>query len=251
MADTTEGDALVKGGGAYVVTGAGSGLNLAITKRLLAHGCRVAAWDLNKGGLEGVSDANLTFDTIDVRDKAGQVAAANKAADWAGGIAGLVAGAGVMTHAPFLEMTEEAFDRTMAINLKGAVLTCQAVIPHMRKAKKGSVVMFASMLARSTGWNAADYIASKAGILGFARSIALELAEEGVRVNTVSPAIVDTPMPRAVYGDSDFAARASETPMKRLATPDDMAAAALFLLGEDASFITAQDIRVSGGARLF
>ena len=116
MVDKTEGEALVRGGGAYVVTGAGSGLNLAITKRLLAHGCRVAAWDLNKGGLEGVSDANLTFDTIDVRDKAAQVAAANKAADWAGGIAGLVAGAGVMTHAPFLEMSEEAFDRTMAVN---------------------------------------------------------------------------------------------------------------------------------------
>ncbi|MGE0629741.1 MAG: SDR family NAD(P)-dependent oxidoreductase, partial [Hyphomicrobiaceae bacterium] len=187
-ADTSEADALERGGASYVVTGAGSGLNLAIAKRLLSHGCRVSAWDLKIDGLEGITDPNLRFFNLDVRDKQAQIAAAQATADATGGIAGLVAGAGVMTHAPFLELTEEAFDRTLAINLKGAMLTVQSVEPHMRSAGRGSIVMFSSMLARITGSNAADYIASKAGILGFARSIAMELAPEGIRVNTISPA---------------------------------------------------------------
>lgn len=238
-------------GRAYIVTGAGSGLNLAIARSLLAAGCRVAAWDTKPGELAGVEDAKLKFAEIDVRDRERQVRAADEAVEWAGGIAGLVAGAGVMGHAPFLELKEADFDRTLAINLKGPMLSVQAVLPHLRKTGKGGIVMFASMLARSGGPKAADYIASKGGVLGFARTLALELAETGIRVNTISPSVVDTPMPQAVYSLETLAARGRESPMGRLVTAEEIADTALFLLSDDASFVTGQDIRVNGGQRLF
>jgi 2-hydroxycyclohexanecarboxyl-CoA dehydrogenase len=238
-------------GRAYVVTGAGSGINLTITRALLAAGCRVAAWDVSPGALEGERHGLLSFTRVDVRDKAALAREAAAVASAAGGFAGLVAGAGVMQHAPFLEIKEADFDRTLAINLKGAMLTVQAVLPHMKSARRGSIVMFASMLARSGGANAADYIASKGGVLGLARSVALEVADAGIRVNTISPAVIDTPMPQAVYSRETLAARGRDSPMGRLATVDDVAAAALFLLSDDASFMTGQDIRINGGQRLF
>ena len=235
----------------YVVTGAGSGINLAITRALLAAGCSVSAWDLKAGALADDKHPGLTFTAVDVCKKAELSAAAAKCAAGGKGIAGLVAGAGIMVTAPFLEMREADVDRTLAINLKGAMLTVQAVLPHMRPARKGSIVMFASMLARSGGTGAADYIASKGGVLGFARTMAMELAEAGIRVNTLSPTMVDTPMPQAAFSRDAIAARGQTTPMGRLPTVDDVANAALFLLSDDASFVTGQDIRLSGGERLF
>lgn len=238
-------------GRAYVVTGAGSGIDLAIAKSLLAHGCRVAAWDVKPGELAAIEHPGLTFTAVDVRDKAALVKAAAEAAGSAGGIAGLVAGAGVLAHTPFLELKEADFDRTMAINLKGALLTVQAVLPHLRKTGKGGIVLFASGLARTAGPKCADYIASKGGILGLARTLAMELAESGIRVNTISPSVVDTPMPQAVYGKETLERRGRESPMGRLVTVEDLAATALFLLSDDASFVTGQDLRVNGGTRLF
>lgn len=243
--------ALATDRGAYVVTGAGSGIGLALTEALLGQGCRVAAWDLAPGGLAGTTDPHLSFVEIDVRDKVAMTKAAADLADIAGGIAGLSAGAGVMDLAPFLELTEEAFDRTMAINLKGAMLAAQAVLPAMRAARYGSIVLYSSSLARSAGPDRADYIASKGGILGLARTLALELAEENIRVNSISPGIVDTPMPWAHSTEERMADRARSNPMGRIGKVSDIVDTALFLLSDDASFITAQDIRVSGGDRLF
>jgi NAD(P)-dependent dehydrogenase (short-subunit alcohol dehydrogenase family) len=225
-------------GRAYVVTGAGSGIDLAITKSLLAHGCRVAAWDIKPGELASIEHPGLTFTAVDVRDKAALVKAADATARAAGGIAGLVAGAGILQHTPFME-------------LKGAMLTVQAVLPHLRKTGNCGIVLFASGLARTAGPQCADYIASKGGILGLARTLAMELAETGLRVNTISPSLVDTPMPQAVYSKETLERRGRESPMGRLVTVEDLAATALFLLSDDASFVTGQDIRVNGGTRLF
>jgi NAD(P)-dependent dehydrogenase (short-subunit alcohol dehydrogenase family) len=178
-------------------------------------------------------------------------AAARSAADVGGGIAGLSAGAGMLELAPVLELSEGGFDRTMAVNLKGAMLAAQAVLPAMRAARYGSIVLYSSSLARSAGPDRADYIASKGGILGLARTLALELAEEGIRVNSISPGIVDTPMPWSHSTEERMAERARSNPMGRIGKPADIVDTALFLLSDDASFITAQDIRVSGGDRLF
>ena len=237
--------------GAYVVTGAGSGLNLAITRRLLELGCTVSAWDLAKGGLASITESRLTFYELDVRDKAAQLRAADETAKSSGGIAGALTGAGIMPTAPFLELTEADFDRTLAVNLKGTLFTAQAVLPHMRRAKAGSIVMFSSSLARTAGPDAANYIASKGGVLGLMRTMALETAEDGIRVNSVSPGLADTPMPRAGRPQSYLDERAKAHPMGRIATPEDIADVALFLLSDDASYMTGQDLRVDGGYRLF
>lgn len=237
-------------GCAYVVTGAGSGINHAIARALANAGCTVAAWDLKPGLLEENPDSKIIFTAVDVTDRAKLRNAALNTANRCGGIAGVVAGAGIMINKPFLEIEERSFDLTMAINLKGAMLTVQAVTPFLRKAGCGSIVMFASMLARSGGPNAADYIASKGGILGLARSLAAELGKDNIRVNTISPTLVDTPMPQAVYSRERFQARGEAAPMGRLPSVQEIASVALFLLSQDASFVTGQDIRLSGGERL-
>lgn len=237
-------------GCAYVVTGAGSGINHTIARALAAAGCTVAAWDLKRGLLEQSPDSNIFFTKVDVTDRTGLRNAARDTAQRCGGIAGVVAGAGIMINKPFLDIEEISFDLTMAINLKGAMLTAQATAPFMQKAGGGSIVMFASMLARSGGPNAADYIASKGGILGLARSLAAELGKDNIRVNTISPTLVDTPMPQAVYSRERFRMRGEAAPMGRLPSVEEIASVALFLLSEEASFITGQDIRLSGGERL-
>ena len=237
--------------GAYVVTGAGSGLNFEITRRLLDAGCTVSAWDITAGRLSELSNPRLTFLALDVRDRGAQVRAAEATAAASGGIAGALTGAGVMPTAPFLEYSEADFDRVLAINLKGTLFTLQAVLPHMRRAKAGAIVMFSSTLARAANPGACGYIASKGGVLGLMRSLALETAEDGIRVNSISPGLADTPMPRAGRSQNYMDERAGRHPMGRLAMPADIADAAMFLLSDDASYLTGQDIRVEGGRTLF
>ena len=125
------------------------------------------------------------------------------------------------------------------------------MLPLLRARKSGSVVFFSSTLARSGGMNSAAYSATKGGILGLMRSMALDVAGDNVRVNSVSPGIADTAMPRANMDEASLASRAASNPMGRIGSPLDMAEAAVFLLDAENSFMTGQDIRVTGGALLF
>ena len=168
-----------------------------------------------------------------------------------GSLHGLVSLAAIYRTQPFLEIDDETWDRHFAINLKGSLFAAQAVLPLMRAQKKGSIVLFSSSLARTGGTKSAAYAATKGGILGLMRSLALDVARDGIRANAVSPAIADTAMPRANHDDATMQARAAANPMKRIGTPLDMAQAALFLLDDENSFMTGQDIRVTGGANLF
>ena len=130
------------------------------------------------------------------------------------------------------------FDRHLDINLKGPFLGCKAVLPILRKQGKGSIVLFASSIARTGSATGAHYAATKGGILG-------------IRVNVVSPGVTDTPQPRGHSTDEELYAKATKVPLGRIGQPDDMASAVLFLLSDDASYITGQDMRVTGGAGLF
>jgi NAD(P)-dependent dehydrogenase (short-subunit alcohol dehydrogenase family) len=121
----------------------------------------------------------------------------------------------------------------------------------MRQQKSGAIVLFSSTLARSGAADGAHYAATKGGILGLARSVALETAVDGIRVNVVSPGVTDTPQPRGNMTEEQLFSRAATVPLGRIAHVGDMVEAAVFLLSEDASFMTAQDLRVNGGARLF
>ena len=237
--------------GAVVVTGAGSGIGNAVARRLLEEGYAVAGWDLAEGALAGFNNPRVSFTSLDVRDKPRLLAAAEEATRRFGAIDGLVCCAGIFKAVPFLQLDDATWDAHFSINLKGSLFACQAVLPAMRRQQRGNIVLFASDLARSGAPGCAHYAASKGGILGLARSLALETAKDGIRVNVVSPGITDTPMPHANFPAEVVYARGRDVPLGRIGQPQDMAEAALFLLGDDSSYITGQDIRVNGGARLF
>jgi len=162
-------------------------------------------------------------------------------------VAGLVACAAIFHRKPFLDLDEASWDAHFAVNLKGSLLACQAVLPGMRRRRAGSIVLMSSTLARTGSPTGAHYAATKGAILGLARSLSLEVAREGIRVNVVSPGLTDTPQPRGHGPEEELLARARKLPMGRMAQPQEIAEAALFLLGPESSFVTGQDLAVNGG----
>jgi NAD(P)-dependent dehydrogenase (short-subunit alcohol dehydrogenase family) len=234
-----------------IVTGAGGGIGYAIVRRLLDEGYVVDGWDIAPGRLGEICDPNLSMSIVDVRDKASMEHAVHKLHRSAGRIDGLVACAGVYKTMPFLELDEATWDVTFDINLKGGFFACQAVLPTMRRQRRGSIVLLSSTIARIGAARGAHYAATKGGLLGLARSLALVGGRDNIRVNTVSPGVTDTQMPREHATDADLEATARTIPLGRIGRPGDMAEAALFLLGPDSSFVTGQDLRVNGGALIF
>ncbi|HEX5517495.1 MAG TPA: SDR family oxidoreductase, partial [Pseudolabrys sp.] len=163
----------------------------------------------------------------------------------------LVCCAGIYRPRPFLDLSLDDWQRTLEINLTGYFLCSRAALRFMRPQNFGRIVMFSSMVARTGGFNVAHYAASNGGILGLARSLAIESAAANIRVNTVSPAITDTPMPRAVLSSEEMESRKSRIPLGRIGAVDDMAEACLFLLSDDSSYVLGQDLRVNGGFTLW
>lgn len=230
-----------------VVTGGGSGIGFAIVRRMLDAGYAVSAWDAVEGRLEGMNDPHLAFHRLDVRDKAAMDRVAANIVETGSPIVGLAACAATYKPVPFLELTEEARDAHLDINLKGSLFAAQAVLPDMRRRGKGSIVLFSSSIARGGAAEGAHYAATKGGLLGLARSMALDVARDGVRVNAISPGVTNTPQPRGHRSQADLDRAAQQNPMGRIGEPEDMAETALFLIEDDASFVTGQDIRVNGG----
>jgi NAD(P)-dependent dehydrogenase (short-subunit alcohol dehydrogenase family) len=238
--------------GAYLVTGAGSGIGQAIAQRLVSEGAFVCACDNNASGLESLGEnPRLMTRMVDVRDRSSLQAATSDAAAAVGAIAGLLTCAAVFKTKAFLDLDEQTWDDTFAVNLKGSLFAVQAVLPLMRQRKRGAIVMFSSSIARSGAADGAHYAATKGGVLGLARSVALETAGEGIRVNVLSPGVTDTAQPRGNMSEEDLLSRSTAIPLGRIGHTADMVEAALFLLSDDASFVTGQDLRVNGGARLF
>jgi NAD(P)-dependent dehydrogenase (short-subunit alcohol dehydrogenase family) len=233
--------------GTIVVTGAGSGIGHATTKLLLDRGYRVSAWDVAAGGLAGTNHPHLQFHALDVRDRPAMERALAAEPD---PVRGLVACAAVFKRKPFLELDEATWDAHLDINLEGTFLACQAVLPALRLSGGGAIVLFSSSLARTGSPTGAHYAATKGGVLGLARSLALELARDNIRVNVVSPGITDTPQPRAHGTEAEFYAKMKYVPMGRFGTAEEMAEVVTFLLEDDSSFITGQDIGINGGSRI-
>ncbi len=233
-----------------IVTGAGSGIGYALSVLLLEKGYRVCAWDIAYGRLDGNDHESLSFSQIDVRDKSAMDEALGAEEEISAGICGLATCAAVFKRVPFLDLDDETWNRHFDVNLKGSLLACQAVLPKMLRAGGGSIVLFSSSLARTGSPTGAHYAATKGGVLGLMRSLALELARSGVRVNSLSPGITDTPQPRAHTSEEDFYAKARSVPLGRVGRPEEMAQAAIFLLENESSFITGQDIRINGGAQI-
>jgi len=234
-----------------VVTGAGSGIGRAIAIRLAEDEAAIAVWDLNG---EGASEtARLITEaggkaiaiTADCADAAAIEAAAARTRAELGPITILVNNAGVASFVPYREIPEDVWDRTIRINLKGPHLCIRAIIPDMLAAQWGRIINITSSSVQSGSVNQAHYVASKGGLMGLTKALALEFAPTGITVNMVPPGFIDTPMLRA--SPVDVEKFTATLPMRRIGKPEDIAAACAYLASEEASYVTGQTISTNGG----
>jgi 2-hydroxycyclohexanecarboxyl-CoA dehydrogenase len=235
-----------------VVTGAGSGIGGAIALRLRAAGAKVAVLDLDETAAAKVSGAigsQALPVRCDVADSESVRTAVTKTERALGPVDILVNNAGWDKMEPFVQSSEETWDRIIAINLKGVLNCVKAVLPGMSERSSGRIVSISSDAARVGSSGEAVYAAAKAGIIAFSKTIAREVARQQINVNVVCPGPTNTPLFQELAGTNDRLADALKRaiPFGRLAEPDEIAAAVLFLVSDDARFITGQTLSVSGG----
>jgi NAD(P)-dependent dehydrogenase (short-subunit alcohol dehydrogenase family) len=169
-----------------------------------------------------------------------------------GGIDILVNNAGIFPRVDFLEMTEAQWDEVLNVNLKGTFFCTQMVVRQLvEQGRPGAVVNLASSAAFRSSPRGVHYVSSKAGIVGFTRATALELARYRIRVNAIAPGTTDTAQPRYGMSEEELQAVGRQVPLGRMAVPDDIASMAVFLASEEASHITGQTMHVNGGAYLY
>ncbi|HEY7440464.1 MAG TPA: SDR family NAD(P)-dependent oxidoreductase [Acidimicrobiia bacterium] len=239
-----------------VITGAASGMGQAVARRLASSGHAVALLDLD--GDAAVAEAKALEATgaraiaarVDVADRAAVDDAMATVRSDLGPIAILVTSAGLDEFRSFTDITPEAWDRMLGVNLTGTFHCVQSAIPDMVAAAWGRVVTISSSSAQSGANRMAHYVASKGGVIGLTKALALEYAPHGITVNTVPPGFIDTPMVRRAEERGDLPsldAVIARTPVRRAGTPDDIAAACAFLCSDDAGYITGQVVGVNGG----
>ena len=236
-----------------IVTGAGRGIGLGIALAFAREGARVALCDLDASLLESalaelhaVSDQAVSLQ-MDVTHKEQIERVVHQVLDLWGTVDILVNNAGIYEVLPVEKITEAQWDRLLAVNLKGAFLCCQAVIPAMKHQHSGRIINMASSAGKTGGTLAgAHYSVSKAGVICLAKQLARELGPHGITVNAIAPGRIDTPMIQSV-SEAENEAFCQRTPLGRLGTPQDVAGAAVFLASDEASFITGEIMDVNGG----
>lgn len=247
-----------------LITGGASGFGLATAKKLLGLGVSVAIADIDEGRLTAAVrelDGKAHPVQMDVADKSSVQPGVAQARAALGGLDTVVCCAGVFTFADFMELSEEAWDRSVGINLKGTFLVCQAAMASLRESGRGRIVTVSSTSGIRGDDFASDYSASKFGVIGLTQSMAVESGRYGTTVNAVCPGTVPgTTMGRQSMEqkirlrglkEEEIVARDSQgLTLRRLGTPEDIADAILFLLTDNASWITGQAIVVDGGALL-
>ncbi|SFB01485.1 2-hydroxycyclohexanecarboxyl-CoA dehydrogenase [Collimonas sp. OK607] len=238
-----------------VVTGGGRGIGRGIATVLAARGAAVAVWDLNAEGAEQTVDiirkaGGKAIGIVGDAADAGAIAiSAARTRTELGAISILVNNAGISSYVPFTSLTEDVWDRIIGVNLKGPFLVTKEFIPDMLEAGWGRIVNISSSSAQTGAPAMAHYAASKGGVIGFTKALAIEFADKGITVNHVPPGFVDTPLVRE--GPIDVEAVAKGMPMKRAGQPNDIAYAVAYLVSEEAGYVTGQTLSVNGGRYLF
>ncbi len=238
-----------------VVTGGASGIGRAICLRLARMGADVAIFDINRPGAEQVAGEitalgrrSLAVET-DVASTLSVRAAIERVHAALGPVQILVNDAGVGEFATLQDMTEEQWDRMIAVHLKGTFNCTRLLVPDLVKAGWGRIVNIASVAGLTGGGpGLSHYAAAKGGIIAFTKALAHELGPNGITVNCIAPGLIDTPMIRqGIVSDDIFAVAVKAAPVRRIGTPDDIAAACAYLAAEDAGFTTGQVISPNGG----
>jgi len=235
-----------------LVTGASRGIGQAVAVALAGAGHRVFCVSTRAGGCDetvarcrelGAEAQALAGDIADAEVVAGL---AKTVLDEVGTCHCLVNNAGITRDGLLLRMADEDFDRVLAVNLRGAFLTCRAFARGMVKARFGRIVNISSVVGVTGNAGQANYAASKAGLIGFSKALARELGGRGVCVNVVAPGFIETDMTRDL-GEDARASALQNIPLNRFGTAQDVAAAVRFLCSDDASYITGHVLTVDGG----
>ncbi len=241
-------------GKTVIVTGGASGFGAGIAQKFLTEGARVMIADINGEAASDMASAagtNAIAQQVDVSDAASVQAMAHAVSEEFGRLDILVNNAGV-THlpTPLEDVSEDDFDRVFAVNMKSVYLTARAFVPQMKTRGAGAILNVASTAGLSPRPNLNWYNASKGWMITATKTMAVELAPSGVRVNAICPVAGETPLLKSFMGEDTPEIRAkflSTIPLGRFSTPEDMANAACFLCSDEASMITGTALEVDGG----
>jgi 2-hydroxycyclohexanecarboxyl-CoA dehydrogenase len=241
-----------------LVTGGASGIGAATVRRLAAEGARVAIGDVDEAGAREVAAEVDAFPArLDVTDTASIATAVAAVGDDLGPVDVLVNNAGIDRFAFFVHTDEELWDAVLAVNLRGVIAVTHAVLPSMHERGGGAIVNVASEAGRVGSQGSVVYSAAKAGVIGFTKAIARESARFGIRSNAVAPGPIETPLLNSApaelgeLGERLKQGMISATVMRRIGTPDEVAATIAYLASDDASYVTGQTLNVSGGLSMW
>jgi 3-oxoacyl-[acyl-carrier protein] reductase len=232
-----------------MVTGGAAGIGLATAEAFAAEGAKLAICDVNPAAGEAAVKAlgsGATFGQVDVADDASVTGWVEDVVKRHGRIDVLVNNAGITRDALMLRMKESDWDLVMNVNLKGAFLCTRAVARQMAQQRAGRIINVASVVGAVGNAGQANYVASKAGLIGLTKTAAREFAARGITVNAVAPGFIATQM-TAVLSDKHKEAFLSRIPLGRAGTPADVAAVIAFLASDAAAYLTGQVLHVSGG----
>ncbi|HSO97089.1 MAG TPA: SDR family NAD(P)-dependent oxidoreductase [Acidimicrobiia bacterium] len=239
-----------------VVTGAASGMGLAIAQRLAGSGNRVAVLDLDAVAAERAAEelrgegSQALGVAADVADRGAVDRALTHVRRELGPVEIVVTSAGLDEFTSFTDITPSQWDRMLAVNLTGTFHCVQAAVPDMMAVGWGRIVTISSSSAQSGARRMAHYVASKGGVIALTKALAAELGPHGITVNTIPPGSIETPMTRRAEASGHLPsteALAKMIPVRRMGTPDDIAAACDFLCSEEAGYINGQQINLNGG----
>jgi 3-oxoacyl-[acyl-carrier protein] reductase len=237
-----------------IVTGAGQGIGRALALGFAREGAKVVVADINEENAASVkSEVKASGGTAlaacaDVSNEDSVQTMVDKSLREFGKLDVLVNNAGIFPVSSVEEMGEEDWDRVIGTNLVGAFLCSKAVAGKFLQQGSGKIISMTSGRAFQGAKNAAHYASSKAGIIGFSKSLALELAPRQITVNVICPGITDTAQPRGHQSEEQIYAQAQKIPLGRIGQPEDLVGTAVFLASDAAAFITGQTVIVNGGS---
>lgn len=241
-----------------IISGGGTGIGAAIARRFAAEGAKVTVTGRRPEPLEGVAaEVGGLAVPGDASDVTHATSAVEETVGAFGGLDVVVANAGIGLGGSAGDVSDDAWRATVDINLTGALFLVRAAMPHLQAGRGGSVVLVSSVSGFASSASSAAYVASKAGMIGLAKSIAVDFGPAGVRANAVCPGWVHTPMgdesmdglaqDRGISRDEAYRLATELVPLRRAADPDEIAACALFLASDDASYVSGTTLLVDGG----